>query len=103
MAAPAAAGDDEAAAMAAMFKASTENWEQTQEKMSQFVSCLILIHGVHYHQLFSEPFQYTIVPEVLVGEEKISCPVRLSIINLNDLYRLATCAIAVAKKVGDSN
>lgn len=30
--------DDEAAAMAAMFQAQTQNWEETQEKMSQLVS-----------------------------------------------------------------
>ena len=30
--------DDEQAAMAAMFQAQTANWEETQEKMSQFVS-----------------------------------------------------------------
>lgn len=29
--------DDEAAAMAAMFQAQSANWEETQEKMSQFV------------------------------------------------------------------
>ena len=29
--------ENEAAAVAAMFKATSENWEQTQEKMSQFV------------------------------------------------------------------
>ncbi|KAH9840254.1 DWNN domain-containing protein [Rhodofomes roseus] len=32
--------DDEAAAMAAMFQAQTQNWEETQEKMSQLVSRL---------------------------------------------------------------
>ena len=31
------AKDDEAASIAAMFKAQTENWEETQEKMSQSV------------------------------------------------------------------
>ena len=31
------ATDDEAAAMAAMFQAQSANWEETQEKMSQFV------------------------------------------------------------------
>ena len=30
--------EDEQAAMAAMFQAQTANWEETQEKMSQFVS-----------------------------------------------------------------
>ncbi|KAF9048261.1 DWNN-domain-containing protein [Hymenopellis radicata] len=34
----AGATDDEAAAMAAMFQAQTANWEETQEKMSQFVA-----------------------------------------------------------------
>jgi protein MPE1 len=29
---------DEAAAVAAMFQAQTQNWEETQEKMSQLVS-----------------------------------------------------------------
>ena len=32
--------EDEAAAMAAMFQAQTQNWEETQEKMSQLVSRL---------------------------------------------------------------
>lgn len=32
--------EDEAAAMAAMFQAQTQNWEETQEKMSQLVSTL---------------------------------------------------------------
>src|SRR5258708_3216506 len=32
--------DDEAAAMAAMFQAQTQNWEEAQEKMSQLVSTL---------------------------------------------------------------
>jgi protein MPE1 len=31
------ATDDETAAMAAMFQAQSANWEETQEKMSQFV------------------------------------------------------------------
>lgn len=31
------ANDDEAAAMAAMFQAQTNVWEETQEKMSQLV------------------------------------------------------------------
>ena len=31
------AKDEEAAAMAAMFQAQTQNWEETQEKMSQLV------------------------------------------------------------------
>lgn len=34
----AVAKSDEAAAMAAMFQAQTQNWEETQEKMSQLVS-----------------------------------------------------------------
>lgn len=38
--APPAAGDDEAAAIAAMFSETSEQWEQTQEKMAQFVSIL---------------------------------------------------------------
>ena len=33
-----ASGSDEAAAVAAMFKAQTDVWEETQEKMSQLVS-----------------------------------------------------------------
>lgn len=32
--------DDEDAAMAAMFQAQSANWEETQEKMSQFVRAL---------------------------------------------------------------
>lgn len=36
--------------MAAMFKAQTENWEETQEKMSQLVSPLREFH------LCSSPF-----------------------------------------------
>ncbi|KAF9026375.1 DWNN-domain-containing protein [Hymenopellis radicata] len=36
--AAAGATDDEAAAMAAMFQAQTANWEEAQEKMSQFVA-----------------------------------------------------------------
>ena len=34
--------DEEAAAVAAMFKAQTENWEETQEKMSQWVPSIQL-------------------------------------------------------------
>jgi len=33
---------DEAAAMAAMFQAQSANWEETQEKMSQWVSSLLV-------------------------------------------------------------
>ncbi len=35
--------EDEAAAMAAMFQAQSANWEETQEKMSQWVSPLALL------------------------------------------------------------
>ncbi|KZT71975.1 DWNN-domain-containing protein [Daedalea quercina L-15889] len=40
--------EDEAAAMAAMFQAQTQNWEETQEKMSQLVSrlCGFLVYVV---------------------------------------------------------
>jgi protein MPE1 len=37
---PAVGNPDEASAMAAMFKAQTANWEETQEKMTQLVSRL---------------------------------------------------------------
>lgn len=41
--------EDEAAAMAAMFQMQTENWQETQEKMSQLVSRLsaFLVDVVH--------------------------------------------------------
>ena len=44
------AKDDEAAAMAAMFQAQTQNWEETQEKMSQlvnpsgFIYCIVVFY-----------------------------------------------------------
>jgi hypothetical protein len=40
MVAAAVSNSDEASAMAAMFKAQTANWEETQEKMTQLVSRL---------------------------------------------------------------
>ncbi|KAJ7224243.1 DWNN domain-containing protein [Mycena pura] len=42
-----AVDDDEASAMAAMFQAQTANWEETQEKMSQFV-LLLAVYIVAY-------------------------------------------------------
>jgi hypothetical protein len=36
--APVTLGDDEAASIAAMFAATTEQWEETQEQMAQFVN-----------------------------------------------------------------
>jgi hypothetical protein len=46
---PAAAEDDEASAMEAMFKAQSANWEETQAKMSQLVLPLrLLVHVVAY-------------------------------------------------------
>ncbi|KAI0322094.1 DWNN domain-containing protein, partial [Amylostereum chailletii] len=38
------ATDDEAAAMAAMFQAQTANWEETQEKMSQYAFSRLSFH-----------------------------------------------------------
>lgn len=43
--------DPEAAAMAAMFKAQTANWEETQEKMSQSVSGSRSLSSVPYRSL----------------------------------------------------
>lgn len=49
--------EDEAAAMAAMFQAQTQNWEETQEKMSQLVDplgfiCCIVDFFINEHCLF---------------------------------------------------
>lgn len=43
--APAGAqGDDEAARIAAMFQATTDNWDETQERMAQYVHILTQRH-----------------------------------------------------------
>jgi len=48
--------DDEAAAMAAMFQAQTQNWEEAQEKMSQLVSTLC-----GFYLLYRRPLLMNIV------------------------------------------
>lgn len=53
--------DDEASAMAAMFQAQTANWEETQEKMSQFVLLLavyIVAYLMNYIWFFLSSFHF---------------------------------------------
>ena len=54
--------EDEAAAMAAMFQAQTQNWEETQEKMSQLVSSL---YG--FYPLYCRPFLITLQFALLIA------------------------------------
>jgi len=101
---------DEAAAMAAMFKAQTENWEETQEKMSQSVlssgSSVICVVD-HYLISFSCPCvcsglcQFTVTREALVAVENLSFLVKLissTSISLTDHFLRAMSAIVAAKK-----
>jgi hypothetical protein len=46
--------EDEAAAMAAMFQAQTQNWEEAQEKMSQLVSTLSGFYPLYRRPLSNE-------------------------------------------------
>ena len=57
MQSPASSKGDEAAAMAAMFQAQTQNWEEAQEKMSQLVLpiagfCLYVVQNLMMNLFF---------------------------------------------------
>ncbi|KAJ8521260.1 hypothetical protein ONZ45_g2059 [Pleurotus djamor] len=82
------AGEDEAAAMAAMFQAQSANWEETQEKMSQLVL----------------PRWHFLPPKsilILAGLVSLRVGVNRSLPNnLTDHCLLPMYAIDVARKVG---
>lgn len=64
------ATDDEAAAMAAMFQAQSANWEETQEKMSQFVSPAeagSLSCSVRVYLISSRFFSFSLEPHALTS------------------------------------
>jgi hypothetical protein len=97
----------EAAAMAAMFKAQSVLWEETQEKMSQLVSpmrvltyCIVVISNELCRVLssFSEPLGYPIilVEEVLVAAESHT---RLRSMLWTSLCLQAMFAIDAGRKV----
>jgi hypothetical protein len=109
---------DEAAAIAAMFQAQDANWDETQEKMSQFVSALVAFLRFRCSFLRSnEPscpslctrhlIAYTVrrtsIEEALVvvdPPQRVPTTSKLlSTGSLIDPYRQATSAIVVARKV----
>lgn len=100
--------EDEAAAMAAMFQAQTQNWEETQEKMSQLVSRLsgFLVRVVDvsngrgflgalptYLHRFTVLFGSTLPHAVVAGEESLSITISLTGRSL----RVMSAIVAVKK------
>jgi hypothetical protein len=105
--------------MAAMFKAQTANWEETQEKMTQLVSRLcgfivLCSRSIsHERDLFFSPFLFistnetvpcasTLIHEVLaflVVVDLIRLTSNITHINLSDHYLQVMYVIVVDKKV----
>ena len=89
--------------MAAMFKAQTDIWEETQEKMSQLVGC-------HYPRMLPfltdsthEPLRLERSPFLTIRNWRVEWVRRMGIVNLIinriDRYLQATFVTAVDPKV----
>lgn len=103
--------DDEAAAMAAMFQAQTANWEETQEKMSQFVSRLrgssALCSRMKSHNMtyFCPLIETVLFEYIIILEEHLSGAVASPLVHHISpmlpivLCHRRTCVTVVARKV----